>query len=245
MLSIACRNRMAKAKDKQEAFAEVTEKFKPVFHHFFLEHYKQPADWFEKRIDYTRSMASNSIVGYIVGLGDRHPSNILIDTTSAELVHIDLGVAFEQGKMLRIPETVPFRLTRDLVDAMGATGTEGVYRRCCEETMRVLREQHEALLTIVEVFVHDPLYRWALSPLRALALQRADDDGDQSSALPASSDEVGAGDAEKTLSRVRQKLQGVEYGGVTSVEEQIALLIDEAQDPARLAQIFFGWKAWV
>lgn len=30
-------------------------------------------------------------VGYIVGLGDRHIQNILIDVQTAELVHIDLG----------------------------------------------------------------------------------------------------------------------------------------------------------
>ena len=55
--------------------------------------------------------------------------NILIDTRSAEMVHIDLGVAFEQGKILPTPETVPFRLTRDIVDGMGVCGVEGVYRR--------------------------------------------------------------------------------------------------------------------
>lgn len=31
------------------------------------------------------------IVGYIMGLGDRHVQNILIDKQSAELIHIDLG----------------------------------------------------------------------------------------------------------------------------------------------------------
>lgn len=31
-------------------------------------------------------------VGYIVGLGDRHIQNILIDEQTAELVHIDLGM---------------------------------------------------------------------------------------------------------------------------------------------------------
>lgn len=31
-------------------------------------------------------------VGYILGLGDRHIQNILIDTNTAELVHIDLGM---------------------------------------------------------------------------------------------------------------------------------------------------------
>ena len=31
------------------------------------------------------------VVGYIVGLGDRHVQNILVDCNTAELVHIDLG----------------------------------------------------------------------------------------------------------------------------------------------------------
>jgi ataxia telangiectasia mutated family protein len=70
-----------------------------------------------------------SSVGYILGLGDRHVQNILIDTKSAELIHIDLGVAFEQGRILPTPETVPFRLTRDIVDGMGVAGVEGVFRR--------------------------------------------------------------------------------------------------------------------
>jgi hypothetical protein len=47
-------------------------------------------------------------VGYIVGLGDRHAMNILIDQATAEVVHIDLGVAFEQGLMLKTPERVCF-----------------------------------------------------------------------------------------------------------------------------------------
>lgn len=37
----------------------------------------------------TSSLSSS--VGYIVGLGDRHIQNILIDEQTAELVHIDLG----------------------------------------------------------------------------------------------------------------------------------------------------------
>ena len=61
------------------------------------------------------------------------------------------GVAFEQGKFLPTPETVPFRLTRDMVDGMGLTGVEGVCRRCCEKTMEVMRTSHESLMTVVEV----------------------------------------------------------------------------------------------
>lgn len=35
-----------------------------------------------------------------------------------------------------------------------------------------MRANKESLLTIVEVFIHDPLYKWALSPLKALQRQR-------------------------------------------------------------------------
>ena len=62
--------------------------------------------------------------GYIIGLGDRHSHNILLDRKTAEVVHIDLGIAFEQGRFLNTPELVPFRLTSNIVDGMGATGND-------------------------------------------------------------------------------------------------------------------------
>jgi ataxia telangiectasia mutated family protein len=44
-------------------------------------------------------MAVNSMAGHIIGLGDRHPANILLDTRTADAVHIDLGIAFEQVRV--------------------------------------------------------------------------------------------------------------------------------------------------
>ena len=32
-------------------YKEITDKFRPVFHHFFLEHFPQPAQWFERRLE--------------------------------------------------------------------------------------------------------------------------------------------------------------------------------------------------
>ncbi len=54
--------------------------------------------WFERRLAYTRSMAVNSMAGHIIGLGDRHLQNVLLDTRTADAVHIDLGIAFEQAR---------------------------------------------------------------------------------------------------------------------------------------------------
>jgi len=51
-----------------------------------------------------------------------------------------------QGLTLEVPEIVPFRLTHNMVDAMGPTKYEGFFRRACEVTMNVLREQREPLM---------------------------------------------------------------------------------------------------
>ncbi|GAB2269841.1 hypothetical protein Dimus_004759 [Dionaea muscipula] len=240
-----CREHMVNAKDKRKAFQEVCQNFRPVMHYFFLERYSQPADWFEKRLAYTRSVAASSMVGYIVGLGDRHSMNILIDQASAEVVHIDLGVAFEQGLMLKTPERVPFRLTRDIIDGMGVTGVEGVFRRCCEETLAVMRTNKEALLTIVEVFIHDPLYKWALSPLKALERQKETDEELQTGWEDSEDEYEGNKDAARALLRVKQKLDGYEEGEMRSVHGQVQQLIQDAIDPERLSHMFPGWGSWM
>lgn len=43
---------------------------------------KSSEKWLHCRINYTRSLAVMSMVGYILGLGDRHPSNIMIHRVS-------------------------------------------------------------------------------------------------------------------------------------------------------------------
>lgn len=40
---------------------------------------KNSEAWLERRTCYTRSLAVMSMVGYILGLGDRHPSNLMLD----------------------------------------------------------------------------------------------------------------------------------------------------------------------
>jgi ataxia telangiectasia mutated family protein len=54
-------------------------------------------------------------------------------------------------------------MTADMVDGMGTTGTQGVFQRCAEETLRVLRNDSEVVLTVLEVFKYDPLHSWCVN----------------------------------------------------------------------------------
>jgi serine/threonine-protein kinase mTOR len=52
-------------------------------------------EWLERRTRFTRSLAVMSMVGYILGLGDRHPSNLMLDKKTGRVLHIDFGDCFE------------------------------------------------------------------------------------------------------------------------------------------------------
>jgi FKBP12-rapamycin complex-associated protein len=119
--------------------------------------------WLDNRATFTNSFAVMSIVGYILGLGDRHPNNIVIDRTTGKLIHIDFGDCFETSiDRKKFPETVPFRCTRMLINCMEVAGVDGTYRVVCERVMEVLRLNRDSLMAVLEAFVHDPLFSWRL-----------------------------------------------------------------------------------
>lgn len=119
--------------------------------------------WLDRRTNYTRSLGVMSMVGYILGLGDRHPSNLMLDRHTGRILHIDFGDCFEVAMHReKYPEKIPFRLTRMLINAMEVSGIEGNFRSTCESVMRVLRENKESLMAVLEAFVYDPLINWRL-----------------------------------------------------------------------------------
>jgi ataxia telangiectasia mutated family protein len=224
-----------------KVFKEVISKFHPVMRYFFLERFDDPDDWFAKRLAYTRATAAISILGHILGLGDRHCHNILLDQKTGEAVHIDLGIAFEAGRILPMPEVIPFRLTRDLIDAMGYTKTEGVFRRCCEFTLEALRDERESIMTLLNVLRYDPLVNWTVSPLRAKRMQDLEaaerddvfDDLSSAAAGPKSKDD--GGHAGRALSVVEKKLSKT-----LSIAATVSELIHQATDERNLAVLYPG-----
>ncbi|XP_035788930.1 serine/threonine-protein kinase Smg1-like isoform X2 [Anopheles albimanus] len=119
--------------------------------------------WRQVVRSYSLSLAVMSVIGYIIGLGDRHLDNMLIKLATGEIVHIDYNVCFEKGHTLRVPEKVPFRMTQNLEEALGITGIEGTFRLACEHVLKSLKKGRETLLTLLEAFVYDPLFDWAVS----------------------------------------------------------------------------------
>ena len=172
---------------KLEVYREkLLPKHPPIFNEWFLRTFADPTSWYNARVAYCRTAAVMSMTGYILGLGDRHGENILLDSTSGHCVHVDFNCLFNkvshaasrpplvllmrssacsveygahltcmallvydcQGETFEFPEVVPFRLTHNMVDAMGPMGYEGLFRRACEVCMRVMRNQSDPLMRL-------------------------------------------------------------------------------------------------
>ena len=114
--------------------------------------------YLEKRTNFSRSLAVMSIVGYILGLGDRHPNNLMMEKQIGKIIHIDFGDCFEVCmKRKQFPEKIPFRLTKMCIKALDVSGIEGNFRIICESVMKILRNNKNSVLDILRCLIYDPL----------------------------------------------------------------------------------------
>ena len=220
-----------------DKFPEFIALHPPVFHKWFSDKFSDSQAWLTARANYTRTCAVISMAGYIVGLGDRHPMNILYDEKTGDTVHVDFNVLFDivgcvnpfrilishKGTKLATPERVPFRMTHNMVDAMGVYGIEGPFRRCCEITLRVLRNNKDNLTCVLESFTHDPLVEWA--QVRAHGQQHA----------------APKLEGKRVLDVIKRKLEGSYLTSMPcSVEAQVSDLITVATSQELLSKMYIG-----
>ncbi|XP_075973655.1 serine/threonine-protein kinase ATR-like [Anticarsia gemmatalis] len=200
----------------------------PIFQEWFRRVFSDPYGWYQARSAYIRTTAVMSMVGYILGLGDRHGENISFDSTNGDTVHVDFNCLFNKGESFEWPERVPFRLTNNMEAAMGPLKHDGMFRKSCEAVMRALRAQTAALMSVIGPFVYDPLVSWGRV--------RPVDCGERTNEQ-----------ALQHLQHIKQRLNGMvrtknkQLSLSLSPEGQVEHLIVEATSIHNLCQMYIGW----
>lgn len=159
-------------------------------------------------------------------------------------MHIDFDCMFEKGKKLSVPEIVPFRLTPNLEEAMGVLGYEGSFRKSCELTMSLIRDNENILMNFLESFIHDPLMDWRSN-------NPSERGGEERNRLRIKRNQ------ERVYKILRRKICGIltkeddntgyrDSGGLSvSVSFQVDLLIQTAVSHENLSKMFFGWMPFL
>lgn len=72
----------------------------------------------EARTNFVKSMASYSVISYLLQFKDRHNGNIMVDD-AGHIIHIDFGFCFDIAPGGVRFERAPFKLTSEMVAVMG------------------------------------------------------------------------------------------------------------------------------
>ncbi|ODV60977.1 protein kinase MEC1 ASCRUDRAFT_18548, partial [Ascoidea rubescens DSM 1968] len=204
---------------KLKNFERYLNKFQPVLYLWFLERFSNPLDWYNSRNKFSRSCGVMSIIGFIIGLGDRHGENILIDSMDGGLLHVDFDCIFDKGETLAVPERVPFRLTNNLVDGMSKIyGYDGTFLKSCEVVLKVIRRNESGLINILESLIYDSIMEFQSKEKREIY-----------------------------LNKIRKKISGIfeNEGLPLNVKGEVKYLCEQATDAKNLCQMYFGWLPFI
>lgn len=188
--------------------------------------------WLIQATNFARSTSLMSFVGYVIGLGDRHPSNILVMERRGNVVHIDLSECFEKAALRRTArEVVPFRLTRMTIDALGPSGVYGVFSITASNVMNTLKRNQATILAFLDIFTKENIIdmMWYQDDV----YEFEDPIEMKNAAL------------KKAINRLEDKLNFREFGDTNpQVDDHVAKLIATATDPYNLAQMYHGWAPY-
>uniref|UniRef100_A0A3Q3H3K6 DNA-dependent protein kinase catalytic subunit n=1 Tax=Labrus bergylta TaxID=56723 RepID=A0A3Q3H3K6_9LABR len=135
----------------------------------FLKMCNGPEAFLSLRSHFISSHALLCISHWILGIGDRHLSNFMINMETGGMVGIDFGHAFGSAtQFLPVPELMPFRLTQQFVNLMQPLKESGLIQSVMVHALRAYRAEPDLLLNTMDVFVKEPSLDWKNFELKQL-----------------------------------------------------------------------------
>ena len=175
-----------------------------------------PEEFSQKQTAFCNSLAFVTVFCYFVGLGDRHPGNLMLNRDSFVITNIDFGDGFETARLRdRLPEIVPARLTKVLLNGLSQRTFHLAFLPRVADFIRLFRKNKGVFKVLFEVFAQDPVE------------------------LAGSAVKLNVG---KVLNRVSEKLEGNDFGQTDmGYEEQALRLVQESTSLKNLSFAYIGW----
>jgi len=101
------------------------------------------------RNNFIKSCAAACVIGYLIGLGDRHLDNIMITDTGL-LFHIDFGFILGNDPKPLAPE---MKITPEMIDAMGGQNSVGYkqFQKLCSKAYNCLRRHSNIFVALLSM----------------------------------------------------------------------------------------------
>ncbi|CUM68285.1 uncharacterized protein PRCAT00006007001 [Priceomyces carsonii] len=125
---------------------------------YFMKIYGSPtsAKYKQAQENFAVSLASYSIICYVLQVKDRHNGNIMLDN-EGHIIHIDFGFLLSNSPGSVGFEASPFKLTMEYVDLMGGfeSPTYLRFKNLCKDCFKALRKDSDEIIDLVELMQKD------------------------------------------------------------------------------------------
>lgn len=109
------------------------------------------------RRNFISTYGTMCMVHWVMGVGDRHLENTLIEIKSGCCLGIDFGLSFGAGIDQLVPELVPFRLTRQILELLKPFTEKDSFATIMNNVLQSLKNEQGPLLASLDVFINESL----------------------------------------------------------------------------------------
>ncbi|KAM3927958.1 DNA-dependent protein kinase catalytic subunit [Leptodactylus fuscus] len=242
----------------------------------FIKMSATPEAFLALRSHFVRSHALLCISHWILGIGDRHLSNFMVNMETGGMIGIDFGHAFGTAtQFLPVPELMPFRLTRQIINLMLPLKETGLFDSVMVHALRAYRTNPDLLISTMDVFVKEPSLDWKnfqanqlkkkgdwtkdinitsqdWYPKQKISCAKRKLDGVNPAVITCEELRLGHGSRKEyeyfcavTKGSKEYNIRATEPEDGLSEEIQVKCLIDQATDPNILGRVWRGWEPWI
>lgn len=110
---------------------------------------------------FAKSLAISSCLSYVLGLGDRHASNIMV-SNSGQIFHIDYGYILENPLHSSIVNNPIIRISSEMIDFLGGTNSEhyNLFKNYVVQVFDLIRLYSDLVINYYWILGYENMISW-------------------------------------------------------------------------------------
>lgn len=194
---------------------------------------------FSFKKQFVSELAMHSMIGFILGIGNRTPENILFRKETGSIIQSSFYPEYQTNGQIQYTDTVPFRLTRNLQTFLNPLFIDGYYNSIMSAVAMCLAEYKDKLRHSLSIFLRDDFSSWQNSE-KIDPYEGCKTENEARTKLKT----IVELNTSKVIERIQLISPPFDKENFTPINKQVSELIMIAQNPQLLAQMNPTWSPW-
>lgn len=117
-------------------------------------------EFYQIRKQFSIQIGIFNVISYLLNITDRNLHKILLGKNTGDVFQFDLRPNFDSKGSFFDKESIPFRLTPNMIHFMGIFNMEGTLLNTMSITSKALSDQKQRFINLLRIYLNDELTSW-------------------------------------------------------------------------------------